>query len=234
MFLAQSVDLNERARVLYEQCSQYNAMIDAIDTQMVTLVVTCLGFIGVVLGLVFSIVNRSKDNQDRWQHDSKIASLLLLLAPSTMSMLVYVLAMFSRRVATYRGYAAACEQGWNDLSGHAQLVFNDEVVREFYKLNGNKLTESFFTNTFGPYFMGLLVLALLVGSFYASWLLFHGNGQGAPLGSSLYQQIDRIYLPAFSLLALICVGVSLCAVADFLSNAAVTASVRDYALGLMH
>ena len=82
VFLAQSVDLNERARVLYEQCSQYNAMIDAIDTQMVTLVVTCLGFIGVVLGLVFSIVNRSKDNQDRWQHDSKIASLLLLLGSS--------------------------------------------------------------------------------------------------------------------------------------------------------
>lgn len=225
----------DQANVLFEQCMKYLAMIDALDMQLVTLVVACLGFVGVVLGLVFSVANRSRDDEKRRGRDSKIASLLLLLVPSTTSMLVYVIALFSRRVATYRGYAAACEDMWNSIEGHAALVYNGSVVDEFYKMKLGSISHIFLTNTGGPALMGLLILALFVGSFYASWQLFHVTaGEGQDVDSSgPYKQIDAIYPKAFWLLVAICALVSAFAVIDLSMNGSIMEEVRGFALNLL-
>lgn len=207
--------------VLQEQISLYSAQLEEYDRTCINFVLTCIGFAGVIFGIIATLLNiqKNKQNNDSSQHTEsrvieKVIAVLILIVPSMMTLCLYVFSMQCRRVAFFRGYLKYLEERLSERM-EVPLLFNTKIVEEYFG--------KFTTNRIGPVVMGvfiavILLISLLCSLYYAK--AFWNSGIGGKV----------VYILLFVLLPLFCIAACAVFTVDLSINDSIVKSVYEYCI----
>ena len=129
---------------------------ESLSTRFAAFSMTCI--MVVLLIAVALLLRRNRDENRNGPFYDIVLSGLFLLIPTITTLFLYVFAMNMRKVAMYRGYLSFLEEQWNALVGAETMLFDEEIVREFFSFH------SFLVNGLGPAVMSaFIVLAFVIG-----------------------------------------------------------------------
>lgn len=129
---------------------------ESLSTWFAAFSMTCI--MAVLLIAVGLLLRRNRDENRNGPFYDIVLSGLFLLIPTITTLFLYVFAMNMRKVAMYRGYLSFLEEQWNALVGAETMLFDEEIVREFFSFH------SFLVNGLGPAVMSaFIVLAFVIG-----------------------------------------------------------------------
>lgn len=142
-------------QMIYSYTSQIERY-ESLSTWFAAFSMTCI--MAVLLIAVGLLLRRNRDDNGNGSFYHIVLSGLFLLIPTITTLFLYVFAMNMRKVAMYRGCLSFLEEQWNALVGAEIMLFDGEIVREFFSFH------SFLVNGLGPTVMSaFIVLAFVIG-----------------------------------------------------------------------
>ena len=152
--------MSDKTNDIVQMIDSYTDQIERyenISTWFAAFSVICI--LGVIIMAIFLLVRyRNEDDQNRSLYDC-ILSEIFLIIPSITTLYLYVFSMNMRKVALYRGYLSFLEQRWNVLAGEEVMLFDSQVIKEFFSFN------SFLVNGMGPVVMAVFIIFSIVIGF---------------------------------------------------------------------
>jgi heme/copper-type cytochrome/quinol oxidase subunit 2 len=152
--------MSDKTNDIVQMIDSYTDQIERyenISTWFAAFSVICI--LGVIIMAIFLLVRyRNEDDQNRSLYDC-ILSAIFLIIPSITTLYLYVFSMNMRKVALYRGYLSFLEQRWNVLAGEEVMLFDSQVIKEFFSFN------SFLVNGMGPVVMAVFIIFSIVIGF---------------------------------------------------------------------
>lgn len=152
--------MSDKTNDIVQMIDSYTNQIERyenISTWFAAFSVICI--LGVIIMAIFLLVRyRNEDDQNRSLYDC-ILSAIFLIIPSITTLYLYVFSMNMRKVALYRGYLSFLEQRWNVLAGEEVMLFDSQVIKEFFSFN------SFLVNGMGPVVMAVFIIFSIVIGF---------------------------------------------------------------------
>ena len=149
----------EQSYGIIQMIDSYTSQIEryeSLSTWFAAFSMTCI--MVVLLIAVALLLRRNRDENRNGPFYDIVLSGLFLLIPTLTTLFLYVFAMNMRKVAMYRGYLSFLEEQWNALVGAETMLFDEEIVREFFSFH------SFLVNGLGPAVMSaFIVLAFVIG-----------------------------------------------------------------------
>lgn len=149
----------EQSNGIIQMIDVYTSQIEryeSLSTWFAAFSMTCIMMVLLIAAAMLLRRNRDDGRNGSFYH--VVLSGLFLLIPTLTTLFLYVFAMNMRKVAMYRGYLSFLEEQWNALIGTETMLFDGEIVREFFSFH------SFLVNGLGPAVMsGFIVLAFVIG-----------------------------------------------------------------------
>ncbi len=120
--------------------NQYTSEIEELDKLSITYIMTSVGIIGTVLGVIATILCV---NEKAWKSPPyRLVGPMFLSIPVIASIFLGAITFNCRKVATYRGYLVYLEQSYNQLVGKNSLCYNSRVLQLLSKWNPSNLNGS--------------------------------------------------------------------------------------------
>lgn len=139
--------------------NSYTAQIERYENLSTWYAAFSIVCVMVVAMTAITLIIKQKEEEDTNRaFYNGVLSCIFLIIPSVITLYLYVFAMNMRKVALYRGYLGFLEKQWNSLSGLNIMLFDDEIINNFYSF------PNFLVNGLGPIVMAIfIILSIIIG-----------------------------------------------------------------------
>ena len=155
---------------IISQMDSYNNQIESLDQFSITFFFTCLGFVGVIIGIIATLFYQMGKKDDYHnQKLYKINTVLTSCIPPIFASYAMVAVLNCRKVATYRGYLIYLETKYNLDEKLAPQKYNTEAIKSIDKFSPNN-TQGSLSNTV---VLIIILIGILVFITLCFWASFH-------------------------------------------------------------
>ena len=192
--------------------NQYTSELEALDQLNNTYIMTCIGTIGVVLGIIATIISI---NEKVWKTPPyRIVAPLFLSIPVIICVFLGVVTMNCRKVAMYRSYLVYLEDSYNHVEG---------VVPQFYNSNTQQfLSKWWITNPNGSIMNRIIDIVFIVIAcllfavcFYLAKKTFNKTMAVKGYGS---KKLKILFNVSFVLMIIVCITICFACFYDLILN----------------
>lgn len=200
--------MTDKSQDIISLINQYTSELEELDQLSITYIMTCIGVIGVILGIIATIyINNKKNN---WQSTSyRIVAPLFLTIPVIISIFLGAVTLNCRKVAIYRGYLVYLEQSYNKLSGTIPQNYNTRVLQYLSKWGPSNPNGSV-TNYLVDYAYLILIAVCFVVCFYCAAKAFNKSDKAKRYG----KKMKTLFKISYILIVLVCLAIYAACIID--------------------
>lgn len=198
---------------IISQMESYNNQIESLDQFNITFFFTCLGFVGVLIGLVaaaFYKINEKGSNKAAKSKLYKTCAIIVSSAPAIFSIYTVVAVLNCRKVATYRGYLIYLENRYNTMESLAPQKYNSFALKGISKLSADNTDGSLMNK----YILPIIIIGLSIFLILCFIALFIFIKRTYELNDKKINFQIVMLIILFILLIIICLSVSFIAIHD--------------------
>lgn len=145
----------------------YTEQLEELDRLTVNYIMTCVGAIGVVAGIIVTLRINLKDDEQRGKGLYRATSVLFMMIPAILCCFLSVEIFNMRKVSMYRAYLIYLEEEYNKLDVIVKQSFNTEVLGFLSKWTPQNTNGSAMNAVIG-YIAGALILVVISISIFYS------------------------------------------------------------------
>ena len=200
--------MTDKSQDIISLINQYTSELEELDQLSITYIMTCIGVIGVILGIIATININNKKNT--WQSTSyRIVAPLFLTIPVIISIFLGAVTLNCRKVAMYRGYLVYLEQSYNKLSGTIPQSYNTRVLQYLSKWGPSNPNGSV-TNCLVDYAYLILIAVCFVVCFYCAAKAFNKSDKAKSYG----KKMKILFWLSYVLIVLVCLSICASCIID--------------------
>ena len=201
----------DKSQDIISLINQYTSELEALDQLNITYIMTCLGIIGVILGIIATIISL---NQKVWKSPPyRLVAPLFLSIPVIISTFLGVVTMNCRKVAMYRSYLIYLEQSYNEIDGVIPQHYNSRVLQFLSKWGVTNQNGSF-TNLIVD-----IVYIIIIGLCFAVCFYFARVAYKKASAAKSYNKRRKVvFYIAYILVFLTCVIICIACFIDLIIN----------------
>ena len=149
----------------------YTNQLESIDQLIITYIMTCIGFVGVIIGIIATLLTKENRKNDPMQKIQiyRASSALFALIPIIICIYVATATLSSRKVSMYRIYLVYLENIYNSDAKTVKLQFNNDMLHYLSKYSENN-TDGSMMNTV---IIGVYIVVVLIAIFSCFYFAFH-------------------------------------------------------------
>jgi len=181
----------------------YTSELEALDQLNNTYLMTCIGVVGAILGIIATAFSMGKGNFKTQLY--RMVPFLFLSIPVVGCAFLCVVTLNCRKVAMYRGYLAYLETTYNKIEGNIPQYYNTNTQQFLSKWWFNNPNGSMMNRMIDIAFVFLIIILLVLCFYFAAKTCKNADGYGS---KSLKKYFPIIY--AFVLIGCIVICATSC------------------------
>ena len=196
------VDINSKVEALVQMVALYTEQIAHYEDFSYNYVMTCFGFVGVIIGVVIGLMSIEKNSRIK-ALANELISVITLLIPIVLIMSLYSFSVSLRKVYMFRGYLSSLEDTLNEMTESNYFLF-DNVFIDSYMDHNFLTTSPILTLSIGIFYTSIIVVCFFVSFYFAK--------------KAKIQSFFNWYQPLFMLIVALCVMSGVMILMDLLNN----------------
>lgn len=186
---------------------QYTTQVESLDQLNNTYIMTCAGFIGVILGIIGSLISREnnhiKKNKTINLTTYKYIASLFMSIPIVECIFICVSTLNCRKVAIYRGYLVYLEEQYNSiLQDGVPQGFNSNALNYLSKWSSQN-TEGSVVNRAVVVICCIILIAVFIASVFLGFKYLRKSHIETKRKSRKYTSTETIMYIAFIVIVIL-------------------------------